>query len=150
MELLSLTSAERNNDLINDLTELWEQSVLATHAFLSKSEIEKIKSYVPNAIRSVECLIIVRAKSEQIVGFIGYQSRRIEMLFIAPDMRSHGLGKALLNYAIKNGNVNEVTVNEQNPQAKGFYEHLGFKVYKRTDNDEEGNPYPLLYMRLSR
>ena len=24
----------------------------------------------------------------------------------------------------------EVTVNEQNPQAVGFYEHLGFQTYK--------------------
>ena len=42
----------------------------------------------------------------------------------------------------------EVTVNEQNPQAVGFYRHMGFEAYKRTGLDEEGNPYPLLYMRL--
>ena len=41
----------------------------------------------------------------------------------------------------------EVTVNEQNPQAVGFYEHLGFQTYKRTECDEEGNPYPLIYMK---
>ena len=41
----------------------------------------------------------------------------------------------------------EVPVNEQNPQAVGFYEHLGFQTYKRTECDEEGNPYPLLYMK---
>ena len=44
--------------------------------------------------------------------------------------------------------VQEVTVNEQNPQAVGFYEHLGFETYKRSEYDEEGNPYPLLYMKL--
>lgn len=32
----------------------------------------------------------------------------------------------------------------------GFYEHIGFETYKRTDYDEEGNPYPLLYMKLLR
>ena len=41
----------------------------------------------------------------------------------------------------------EEPVNEQNPQAVGFYEHLGFQTYKRTECDEEGNPYPLLYMK---
>lgn len=43
--------------------------------------------------------------------------------------------------------VEEVTVNEQNPQAVGFYRHMGFEVYRRTDYDEKGGPYPLLYMR---
>ncbi len=33
--------------------------------------------------------------------------------------------------------------------AVGFYRHFGFETYKRTDCDEEGNPYPLLYMKLS-
>ena len=32
-------------------------------------------------------------------------------------------------------------------QAVGFYEHMGFETHKRTELDEEGNPYPLLYMR---
>lgn len=45
--------------------------------------------------------------------------------------------------------TNEVTVNAQNPQAVGFYKHIGFETYKRTDFDEQGNPYPLLYMKLS-
>ena len=50
-------------------------------------------------------------------------------------------------YGIQNYGIEELTVNEQNPQAVGFYEHMGFETYKRTDMDEEGNPYPLLYMK---
>ncbi|HJA70867.1 MAG TPA: hypothetical protein IAA07_04705 [Candidatus Lachnoclostridium stercoravium] len=40
------------------------------------------------------------------------------------------------------------SIKEYVPQAKGFYERMGFRVYKRTDYDEQGNPYPLLYMNL--
>ena len=58
-----------------------------------------------------------------------------------------GVGKQLLQYGIENYGIQELTVNEQNPQAVGFYRHMGFKTYKRTDYDEEGNPYPLLYMK---
>lgn len=39
----------------------------------------------------------------------------------------------------------EVTVNKPNPQAVGLYRHMGVEVYQRTDCDEEGGPYPLLY-----
>ena len=31
------------------------------------------------------------------------------------------------------------------PEVRG---HLGFVTYRRTDHDEEGNPYPLLYLKL--
>lgn len=30
----------------------------------------------------------------------------------------------------------------------GFYERMGFRVCRRTETDEQGGPYPLLYMRL--
>ena len=44
--------------------------------------------------------------------------------------------------------IRELTVNEQNPQAVEFYRHMGFQTFRRTEHDEEGGPYPLLYMRL--
>ena len=72
-----------------------------------------------------------------------------ELLCLSPEVRGKGLGKQLLQYGIETYNIQELTVNEQNPQAVGFYEHMGFQTYKRTEYDEEGNPYPLLYMRRS-
>ena len=57
------------------------------------------------------------------------------------------MGKELLKYGIETYSVADLAVNEQNPLAKGFYEHMGFEVYRRTELDEQGNPYPLLYMR---
>lgn len=33
-------------------------------------------------------------------------------------------------------------------KQKGFYEHMGFKVYERSEIDEQGNPYPILFMKL--
>lgn len=69
------------------------------------------------------------------------------MLFVAPEFCGKGIGIRLVNYAINNYSVETVTVNEQNPQAAGLYEHIGVvEVYKRTNFDEQGNPYPLLYM----
>ena len=45
---------------------------------------------------------------------------------------------------------NDLAVNEDNPHAKSFYEHMGFKVYQRNELDDQGNPYPVLYMRLEK
>ena len=81
---------------------------------------------------------------------MGIENQKLEMLFIKNSERRKGLGKKLLNYGIENYSVNELIVNEQNPKARGFYEHMGFKVYKREEVDEQKNPYPILYMILER
>lgn len=138
---------EQTPDLIKGLLEVWENSVRATHLFLSDSEIQSIKKYVPQALNEVLHLLIAEDESGRAVAFMGVEAGSLEMLFIAPEERGKGLGKRLIQYGIKNYSVEKLTVNEQNPQAKGFYEHMGFQVYKRTDLDEQGNPYPLLYMR---
>ena len=78
---------------------------------------------------------------------MGIEDHRLEMLFLSQKEREKGLGQQLLLYGIQNYGIEELTVNEQNTQAVGFYEHMGFETYKRTDMDEEGNPYPLLYMK---
>ena len=138
---------ERTPDLIKGLLEVWENSVRATHLFLSDSEIQSIKKYVPQALNEVLHLLIAEDESGRAVAFMGVEAGSLEMLFIAPEERGKGLGKRLIQYGIKNYSVEKLTVNEQNPQAKEFYEHMGFQVYKRTDLEEQGNPYPLLYMR---
>lgn len=65
------------------------------------------------------------------------------MLFVAADKRGRGIGKKLLQLAINAHAVNELAVNEQNSRAIGFYEHMGFKAYARSDTDEQGGPYPI-------
>ena len=84
------------------------------------------------------------------IAFMGMNNSKLEMLFVKNSERGKGLGKQLLSYGIEKYNVNELVVNEQNPNAKAFYEHLGFKVYKREELDEQGNPYPILYMKIDK
>ena len=134
--------------MIEQLLKVWENSVRATHLFLSEGEIENIKKYVPRALKEIPFLITVENENQIPVGFMGIAGQHLEMLFISQEERGKGLGRELLKYGIDKYSVNDLAVNEQNPLAKGFYEHMGFEVYKRTECDEQGNPYPLLYMRL--
>lgn len=138
---------KRPPTLIKKLLAVWESSVKATHLFLSADEINKIKQYVPQALNNVPVLVVAQNEKEIPVGFMGISGQKLEILFIANENRGQGIGKLLLQTGIKNYAINELAVNEQNPLAKGFYEHMGFMVYKRTKQDEQGNPYPLLYMK---
>lgn len=138
---------DRNQALLEQLLAVWEGSVRATHLFLSDTEIRRIKEYVPEALAAVPHLIVAE-KGGAPAAFMGIEGTTLEMLFIAPGERGRGLGRELIQWGIQIYGVNELAVNEQNPQARGFYEHMGFRIYKRTETDEQGGPYPLLYMRL--
>lgn len=141
---------ERNENLIQELLKVWENSVRATHKFLSNEEILKIKKYVPEALASISHLIIDNDENGNPVAFRGIEENKLEMLFITSDYRGKGIGKKMLSYGIENYGVTNLAVNENNPQAKGFYEHMGFKVYQRNELDDQENPYPVLYMKLDR
>ena len=141
-----LVVTDRTPALLEALVAVWEASVKATHLFLSPAEIAVIKGYVPQAIGQVEHLIVAE-ENKAPVAFMGVEGHKLEMLFVAPDERGKGIGKSLLTYGFEHYGINEVTVNEQNPQAIGFYQHMGFETDRRTDLDEQGMPYPLLYMK---
>lgn len=99
------------------------------------------------ALREVPRLICCVNDDATPIGFIGVEGVRIEMLFILHEARGKGIGRTLIDFVVDNFSAKEVTVNEQNPEAVGFYEHMGFNVYKRSDYDEQGRAYPLLYMK---
>lgn len=145
MNLYEVT--QREPQLIHQFTAIWEDSVRASHLFLSEAEIQEIKAYVPQALTGVSRLLVAERVLGQPVAFMGIEGPRLEMLFLSPAERGAGLGRQLLEYGILHYDLQELTVNEQNPQAVGFYQHMGFETYRRTDCDEQGGPYPLLYMK---
>ncbi|ETK22358.1 MULTISPECIES: GNAT family N-acetyltransferase [Pseudomonas] len=130
------------------LAQIWEDSVRATHDFLPDSYIVLLKNLVLTRYLDAVMLICTKDPRQRITGFAGVASGKVEMLFIAPKHRGEGLGRQLLRYAIEHLNADQLDVNEQNPQALGFYFKQGFEVIGRTEHDGLGQPYPLLHMRL--
>lgn len=139
---------ERTTEFIERLTEVWESSARATHKFLSEPELLEIKKEVPDALRGVGRLFAAENEDGAPAAFMGVEGTSLEMLFVSAAERGHGLGGALLRYGVERCGVRSVAVNEQNPRASGFYEHMGFKAVRRTELDEQGRPYPLVYMEL--
>lgn len=138
--------AQCSPELIAQLTSVWEASVRSTHDFLTEDDIRAIAQEVPDALATVPHLAAAIVGGVP-VGFLGVDGHRLEMLFLSPASRGQGLGRRLLEWGIRRYGIREVCVNEQNPQAHGFYSHLGFQLCKRTELDEQGRPFPLLYLR---
>ena len=129
------------------LFRVWRRSVDATHDFVAPDDLDRIArlvrdEYLPNAPLTVAC-----AEGGRVVAFLGMTGCTIDSLFVDPDVRGTGVGKALIEHAKRRcPDGLDVEVNEQNSQAVGFYDHLGFTVSKRTPRDRQGKPYPLLVM----
>ncbi|QCP57900.1 acetyltransferase [Pantoea sp. SO10] len=140
-------SAQRSD--FEAITTVWEASVRATHHFLQDADIRALRPLVREQYLPMVELRVYRDEQQNIVGFLGVADNRLEMLFVAPQVFGLGIGKQLLRFAIEQMNVTELDVNEQNPQALGFYQHQGFVITGRSPLDGQGNPFPLLHLRYA-
>ncbi len=130
------------------LIDVWETSVRATHHFLAEADLQALKPLILAQYFDAVDLRCAKNAQGEILGFCGVHDGNIEMLFISPAARGKGLGTLLAAHAIKEQGATKVDVNEQNEQALGFYQHIGFKVTGRSPVDGQGKPYPLLHMAL--
>lgn len=143
---------------VDEIMEVWESSVRATHHFLDEENIRRLKNDIRNEyLRAVE-LFVARERKEDVAGkplpgkgkilaFLGLSPEKIEMLFVSAGLRGKGIGKQLTLFAIREKGISKVDVNEQNEQALGFYQFMGFKVIARSEVDSQGNSFPLLLMQ---
>lgn len=121
-----------NRDIFLDkLLEIWEDFVKTTHLFLSIDKIQNIKKYVYQWLMSVSHLIVLEKSDNLPIAFMEIEDKKLEMLFIKNSERGRGYGRQLLTYGIEKYGICKLIVNEQNPEAKGFYEHMCFKIYKK-------------------
>jgi len=131
-----------------EITAVWEASVRATHHFLTEADIIFFRPLILHEYLKAVDLFCVKNTEGKIEGFLGTLDDKIEMLFLHPSARGKGIGKKLIEFAIHNFKIKKVDVNEQNQQAVGFYQHIGFKVVSRWEVDSLGKPYPILSMEL--
>ena len=130
------------------LIEIWESSVRATHDFLAEEDLIELKPLILEQYFDAVNLKCAKNSEGEIIGFCGVHDGNIEMLFISPEARGNGVGSFLVSHAIHNLGASKVDVNEQNGQALGFYQHIGFSIIGRSELDDQGKPYPLLHMEL--
>ncbi|MFC5696904.1 GNAT family N-acetyltransferase [Pseudomonas sp. GCM10022186] len=138
--LTSLSPADRQR-----LVEVWEDAVRATHHFFGEDDIQFFKPLVRDAYLDSMRLACLRDAAGRIAGFIGTTGDRVDMLFVDPAQHGRGIGRALLEHALACG-ARTVDVNEQNPQAVGFFLRMGFVQAGRSEVDALGKEFPILHL----
>ena len=130
------------------LAALWERSVRATHDFLSEDDIRFFFPLVRDSYLPALKVWVGEQVDGTPAGFIATGGDTVEMLFIEPDRRGQGVGRQLLDHVNALHDTLHVDVNEQNPQAHGFYLHYGFEQTGRSETDGEGRPFPIIHLAL--
>ncbi len=125
---------------------IWEQSVRATHEFLSEQDIQTLLPIVRDmALPNLE-VWVGSDDNDAPIGFMGLDGNKVEALFMSPASFRQGGGRQLLAHARTLKGKLELDVNEQNPRAVAFYLANGFVVSGRSELDGQGNPFPLLHL----
>lgn len=121
-----------------ELTEVWLRSVRATHDFLNEQDILDLYPQVRDLYLPQVEVWVYETTEGRPGGFVGLSGAHVEMLFIEPALRGRGIGTRLLDHARALQPLLTVDVNEQNPQACGFYERYGFQRTGRSATDSAG------------
>ncbi|WP_430333197.1 GNAT family N-acetyltransferase [Rhodococcus sp. ACT016] len=130
------------------LVRIWRSAVEATHHFLSPKDVEFYESRMLSDYLPAVDLTVAEIDGTP-AGFSGLAGNSLEMLFVTDAHRGRGVGSALLRRAVADHPDLHLDVNEQNPQAVGFYEHHGFVTSSRSATDADGRPFPILHMARS-
>jgi putative acetyltransferase len=132
------------------LLDVWLRAVRATHAFLTEADVQFFLPLVRQGLASEGAEIwVLEAQDGAAVGFMELNGSKMEALFLAPEFHRQGGGRRLVEHAQTLRGELTVDVNEQNPQARRFYEACGFIAEGRSECDTMGLPFPLVHMRLA-
>ncbi|MFC6448155.1 acetyltransferase [Shinella zoogloeoides] len=125
--------------------EIWRRAVDATHDFLSQQDRiaieEMVRSFLPQAT-----LWLAADANDYPLAFMLIDNGHMEALFVDPACRGTGIGAALVRHGLSLHPRMTTDVNEQNGQAVGFYEKMGFRHMGRSPVDGQGMPYPLIHL----
>ena len=126
--------------------EIWRRAVEATHHFLGPGDIEMLDPKVRDYLADVPLWVAVDP-DDRPIAFMGLSENHLDSLFIDPAWHGVGVGRALIDHALALNSTLTTEVNEQNVTAMAFYTRMGFVAFKRTPMDEQGLPFPLVYLR---
>ena len=126
---------------------IWRRAVDATHDFLSTEDRAAIDQEVQVLLPRLDLWVAVD-QNDRPTGFMSLSDSSLDALFIDPAMHGTGIGRALVDFALRSSSYLRTEVNEQNEKAVAFYRRLGFREVGWSLIDGQGRPYPLVHMRL--
>lgn len=121
-----------------EVIQIWLDANLQAHDFIPREywegNFEQVKSSLPLA----ELYVYQDDGSGMINGFIGLSGEYIEGIFVKGEVRSHGIGKKLLDYVKPLKGRLALSVYQKNGQAIRFYLREGFQAQSSKKDEDTG------------
>lgn len=134
---------EFNENDLSAIMQIWLDSNIEAHSFIPAQywldNFDMVKEMLPQA----EIYVYENDASKHISGFIGLNEDYIEGIFVERTMRSHGIGRQLLDYVKKIKPAMSLNVYAKNSGAVSFYQREDF-VIKSEGLDSNTNEKDLL------
>ena len=132
---------------VHSVLGIWRRAVDATHDFLTPEDRAAIDLEVQVLLPYLPLWVAVDA-NDRPVGFMSLSDLSLDALFIDPLQHGSGIGRSMVEFALRSNSYLLADVNEQNEQAVAFYRRLGFEEVGRSPTDGQGRSYPLIHMKL--
>lgn len=126
--------------------EIWRHAIDATHHFLTPEDRQAIDAMVCDFLPKVPLWLAVDA-NDYPLAFMFIDNGHMEALFVDSEYLGMGIGAMLVRHGLALHPSMTTDVNEQNVQASGFYEKMGFQRTGRSALDGQGRPYPLIHLK---
>jgi len=126
--------------------EIWRNAVDATHDFLLPEDRLALDELVSAFFPKASFRLAVDA-NDYPLAFMLIENGHMEALFVDPAYRGGGIGAVLVRHGLAMHPQMTADVNEQNGQAVGFYERMGFVKTGGSTLDGQGRPYPLIHLK---
>jgi putative acetyltransferase len=115
------------------------------HDFLTPADRQAIDREVAAMFDTLDYQLVLDTNGRP-VAFLIADGDFIDGLFVDPAAQGQGVGRAVIEQFMEGKPSVRLDVNEDNTQALGFYQRLGFQVRGRSEVDGQGRPYPLLHL----
>ena len=124
---------------LDAVLDVWSQASVVAHSFLPEEFFENERRQIADQWLPVAETVVYETE-DRVVGFLALIGNEVGGIFVDPGYQGRGIGRALMDHALRSHSVLELDVFEANTVGRRFYDAYGFVVVDRHMNDVAGQP----------
>lgn len=117
---------------IDTVSQIWLDANRDAHDFIPAEYWENNFLPVKEMLLQAEVYVYIDECKNEIEGFVGMDQEYIAGIFVRKEVRSEGIGKALLDFVKEKKQELTLNVYRKNERAVRFYEREEFQIIDRT------------------